>query len=548
MSQKTLMAAAVLCASFIADAAQATLVISTAPTSNVTCSGGTCTATGQEAVLNVGDLTASLQQQNTIVSAAMPIEFDAPMPWTSPYMLSLDAYYAITFTQPVVSQGRGGFRLLVRKSGDFYFTGKGRVAFWDTGSILIINGIRYTLANSLATLNAAMTAQPYGHFALSNNYDASADGTYSHSPITANFGGTFEGLGNGIGHLSMSCCGMFGYLPPAAPAPVVRDISLVGVILRSTSASHVGALVGWNYGGLIIGASVSGLVSAGNGQANTPGSVGGVVGLNQGGYESSSLIRRAHSSARVSCGAFCYVGGVVGDNQNRLEQSAATGSVRGGKNSSAGGIAGRNYGSITLSFATGAVSVGDAANSQPTRDAMAGGLVGFDDGGLVDHAYATGPVAGGSGVQRSMNHVSVGGLVGGNSSGTLRWCYAMGPVSVGDRGYAGGLSGSFDVSRTNSCYSTGAVSVTGGSSVIGGLTGEDTGPVSPYTTNYWDLDTSGVSDPSQGAGNIANDTGIAGLTTSQFQSGLPFGFDAADWVESPGINNGLPYLRALPPQ
>ena len=54
----------------------------------------------------------------------------------------------------------------------------------------------------VATLNAAMTAQPYGHFALSNNYDASADGTYSHSPITANFGGTFEGLGNGIGHLA----------------------------------------------------------------------------------------------------------------------------------------------------------------------------------------------------------------------------------------------------------------------------------------------------------------------------------------------------------
>src|SRR5262249_35592988 len=135
----------------------------------------------------------------------------------------------------------------------------------------------------------------------------------------------------------------------------------------------------------------------------------------------------------------------------------------------------------------------------------------------------------------------------GGSWGTLRWCYATGPVSVGDRGYVGGLSGSFDVSRINSCYATSHVSVTGGSSVVGGFTGADNGPPSPYATNYWDLDTSGVSDPSQGAGNIANDTGIAGLTTSQFQLGLPFGFGAGEWGENAAINNGLPYLLALPP-
>ena len=70
----------------------------------------------------------------------------------------------------------------------------------------------------------------------------------------------------------------------------------------------------------------------------------------------------------------------------------------------------------------------------------------------------------------------------------------------------------------------------------------------PVTDVYWDLDTSGISDPSQGAGNSANYPGITGLTTAQFQSGLPSGFDPSVWAQSPSINNGYPYLIANPPQ
>jgi hypothetical protein len=51
-----------------------------------------------------------------------------------------------------------------------------------------------------------------------------------------------------------------------------------------------------------------------------------------------------------------------------------------------------------------------------------------------------------------------------------------------------------------------------------------------------------------GAGNIANDPGITGQTTAQLQAGLPAGFDPSIWAEDPGINNGLPYLIANPPQ
>jgi hypothetical protein len=63
-----------------------------------------------------------------------------------------------------------------------------------------------------------------------------------------------------------------------------------------------------------------------------------------------------------------------------------------------------------------------------------------------------------------------------------------------------------------------------------------------FENAYWDTDTSGITNLSQGAGNIANFPGITGLTTRQLQSGLPAGFDPKIWAENSSINGGLPYL------
>jgi hypothetical protein len=62
------------------------------------------------------------------------------------------------------------------------------------------------------------------------------------------------------------------------------------------------------------------------------------------------------------------------------------------------------------------------------------------------------------------------------------------------------------------------------------------------------LDTSGISDPSRGAGDPANDPGITGLTDAQLKTGFPDGFDPKIWGQSPSINNGYPYLLANPPK
>jgi hypothetical protein len=61
------------------------------------------------------------------------------------------------------------------------------------------------------------------------------------------------------------------------------------------------------------------------------------------------------------------------------------------------------------------------------------------------------------------------------------------------------------------------------------------------------MDASGIGNPSQGAGNIANDPGITGLSDTQLKSGLPAGFDKSIWKEKSAINGGNPYLIANPP-
>jgi hypothetical protein len=82
--------------------------------------------------------------------------------------------------------------------------------------------------------------------------------------------------------------------------------------------------------------------------------------------------------------------------------------------------------------------------------------------------------------------------------------------------------------------------------MVGGLIGQDAAD-SQIANSYWDMDTSGIGDPHQGAGNIADDPGITGLTTEQFKSGLPSGFSHAIWKEKAKVNTGYPYLIDNPP-
>jgi hypothetical protein len=153
----------------------------------------------------------------------------------------------------------------------------------------------------------------------------------------------------------------------------------------------------------------------------------------------------------------------------------------------------------------------------------------------VYYSFATGDVSGGTGA-------SVGGLIGFLNSGNflIVYDYARGSVTGGSNASVGGFAGTTQAASLAS-YSTGAVSG-GAGSHVGGFYGVDL-QTQNNNDDYWDIDTSGTD---QGTSN-GNISGVQGLTTQQFLSGLPPGFGSDYWRQSLHINDGYPYLIANPP-
>lgn len=490
--------------------ADASVQISSKATRNVTCSDGVCAPTAKNAVLNVNDLAGLLASADIKVvsdSSAQDIELTAPLGWTSSHRLTLDAWRSITFAKPLNVGDNGALSLVTNdggSTGDFSFTGKGHITFASEADSLIINGESYVLATSISGLAADIQANLSGFYALAESYDAAGDGTYTVAPLSS-FSGTFEGLGNTISNFSLRLAAgntAGGLFQCSCPSSTVRDIAMVRASVQgSQDADSIGALAGLNYG-TIKGASASGSVR-GDAKNGANDEAGGLVGLNHG-----SII---DSHARVNVSGAATAGGLVGFMESvgataaTISNSSTSGSVSG--QTVAGGLVGHNEATIETSYATGSVrTTGDSKGSGTEL----GGLVGETEtsAGQVDNSYSTGAVSVGK-------FAIVGGMMG-LSFGTIDASYSTGVVNAGSNSDIGGFVG-YDATH-------------------GGI-----------TDAYWDMDTSGITDPSQGAGNRIDDSGITGLTTEQLQSGLPGGFSPTVWAENPHINGGLPYLLANPP-
>ncbi len=486
-------------AALIAPAAQAAVIISSGATQNMSCSSGVCVPTASKAVLNAGDLESLLASGNATVTTtgqgvqAHDIDVKAPVGWSSTSVLTLDAHRSIAVDQPVSVAGLAGLVLNTNdggSKGSYTFGAKGYATFANLSSQLSINGVAYTLVSDVETING----DPGGDFALAANYDAGKGGSHS---VTVTFTGIFEGLGNVISNFTWGGSrGNFGLFAEVGAGGTLRDIGLVNADVYGDNTKNkylpaIGTLAGSN-GGTILFSYATGTVTDVTNKAAVE---GGLVGFNgQGG-----TIANSHAAVSVS---------------------AAMGEGEGG------GLVGYNLGSVSESYATGAISGNQA-----------GGLFAGSVAGSVVDSYATGTVKAGNGGN--------GGGLAGNSGSTIGNCYATGNVAGGSNADIGGLIGANYVSISSS-YSTGQVRG-GTGSLIGGLIGNDQSQSGSLDDTYWDTDTSGITDPSQGAGRPANDPGITGLTTAQFQSGLPAGFDPKVWSEKPNINGGLPYLLANPP-
>ena len=474
---------------FAAPSANAAVEISSKPTQNMSCTGGVCTPTAKKAVLNVSDLATMLAGGDTTIkstNANPDIEIDAALSWTSTSRLTLDAYRSITFNKPIVVAGTGAMTITTNdggSGGDFRFFKKGHVEFWDLTGNLVINGHRHILVKKVKQLAHLIRQNSFDYYALAKSIDDSRH-VHGNSPI-AEFGGTFEGLGNTISHFTISGppssdpAGLFGELIfDGGSSATIRDIGLISASIDGgVGQRKIGVLVGYNSSGTILNSYAMGTVLA-NGSNSQ---IGGLIGVNE-----TGVVGNSYANVSVtSTGASSIAGGLIG------EIDAACVECRG---------------SLDQSYATGSVSGGD--------NSLVGGLVGNNAGASITNSYATGAVIGG-------NDAAVGGLLG---EGQNR-----------DSG----------VPIAAESYSTGAV--TGGSgSMLGGFIGQDIADAE-NTETYWDLDTSGISDPTKGAGNIANDPGITGITDAQLKSALPAGFDRKVWKQKGSVNNGYPYLAGNPP-
>jgi hypothetical protein len=465
----------------VATAARADVTISSDATANMSCSGGVCQPTASDAVLNIGDLENMLASGNVTVTTtgsgvqANNIDVTARLGWSA-NALTLDAYQSISVTAPVTTSGKSGLSILTNdggSGGELAFSAKGHVTFKKLSGRLAINGTNYTMVNSIASLAAAIQKKPSGSYALAADYDASADGIYSSSPISTTFTGMFEGLGNEISNLTID-------LPSVNQAYV----GLFGTVGQGGQLSDVGL--------------TRAVVSVGRVKGKFRfAQIGVLAGLNEG------MVSRCLATGAVSSTNYSQTGGLIGNNLGTIQESRASVDINVANNSAGGGLVGQNGGAIAGSYATGTASGPESGNG---GNSLIGGLVGFNNDSAISNSFATGDAIGGC---------CAGGLVGYNSS------------DVGT---------SYSTGKVQSPYSA------------GGFVGEDTSKAGSLSNDYWDTTSSGITDPSQGAGYPPNDPGITGLTTQQLRSGLPPGFDPSVWGENANINGGLPYLLANPPQ
>jgi len=492
----TIRALAPLALAAAAPAAHASLAISAAPTSNVTCSGGTCTATATDAVLNATDLKMFLRHGNVHVDAgpANTIAVNATVNWTQGSRLTLSANTGVAVTQPIVVAGHGAVTLTTgdTSAGAIVFTGRGRLDFWDTTSSLIINGSSYTLANDVASLASAIAANTHGNFALAKSYDAMADAPYTASPIYVLYG-SLNGLGHAISNVKIQStetyAAFIAYLL-ADSASSVSNLTLAQIDLTGTGhGAYVGGLAGYAED------TLSHVRVTGHVKGTDLATVGGIVGW----QAPASMVAIVDSSvnAVVSGSPGSIAGGIVGfQYHGYILRCAVAGRIEGGA-SYAGGLAGLVQGNV----------ISGNWSSARVSGNFAGGLVGLANGvfTLADN-YVSGAVFSG------------GGLIG---------------KTVG----LGGGSGGPSVQRS---YARGVVHG-------GGVTGNDDGS-GVYTDVYWDMDTTHVRNPASGVLNHPNYPGITGLSDTQMKAALPAGFSPSVWGLNPSINNGYPYLLANPPQ
>ncbi|MFN3879843.1 MAG: filamentous hemagglutinin N-terminal domain-containing protein [Nitrincola lacisaponensis] len=269
----------------------------------------------------------------------------------------------------------------------------------------------YTISNWTQLQNINYASDPRllsKSYILSNSIDSTTagyiDGGTGWTPIgtAANpFAGIFDGYGYVIDQLfinhpvGMSTdIGLFGYTDAGSN---ITNIGLTNVDI--TGQNNVGGLVGYNNGGAISNAYVTGDVHGTN-------NVGGLAGINRG------SINKSYSTSTVY--GVQDVGGFAGANLGAISNAYATGNVTGYTH--VGGLVGHNAGDITNTYAAGSVSgtIDDAG--------LLGGLVGSYTSGQISNSLWNTDVLGTS-AERGVGNLDAdpAGIIGTSTAETKKF-------------------------------------------------------------------------------------------------------------------------------
>ncbi|HEX3652949.1 MAG TPA: GLUG motif-containing protein [Rhizomicrobium sp.] len=470
-------------------AARADVEISAKATSNMSCDAGVCTATAQKAVLNVSDLATMLASGDVAVKTglvAKDIGIDQPLQWTNTSRLTLDAQQSVTVKKQITVAGTGALTVITNDSGG----AKGKS---KTGEFIIVperGSVQFWDLGSSLIIDG-------------NSYTLVGDIKTLASDIAAN---------------------PSGFYALAKP----YDASVDG--------AYTTAPVATTFGGTFDGLGNS--ISNFSMRHSDGGLYAFFAWIAQPGVVRDVRLSKVDLVIEDGGDDLGDVATLVLINEGALLRSSASGSIKlplnGGINT--GGLVAESLGLVRNSYAHIGISI-EHAN-------YVGGLVGASSG-KVERSYADGTI------RARYSAANFGGLVGYNI-GAISNSYSLTNMTVGKQNLNGSFGGMIG---TNNSGATVVSSYVGGtfqqkkpnnSVFAGGVVGSDNAPGS-FSDTYWDLD-KGISDPSQGAGNVPNDPGIVGLTDVQLKAGLPSGFDPRVWAIGPNTNGGFPYLVDIPPR
>ena len=343
----------------------------------------------------------------------------------------------------------------------------------------------------------------------------------------------FEGNGFTIRNLfinrpEQSYLGLFGATTLDAD---IRNLSLESIEI--TGELIIGGIVGLGAGNFE-NCTVSGTVtSTTNGQA--------MIGLLIGRYEGGS-ITNCNTSGMVMATEAIFAGGLFGrlvidpflQNDALVASCYSDATVTGEQR--VGGL----LGGFSLEDAiTSTIELRNSyATGNVTGENSVGGLIGSTLGSSISSCYATGDI---TNTGTSEFDGDSGGLLGFAFSATVSSCYATGTITGNTTGSCkGGLVGLVNNVTISTSFSTG--SVQGNTFEIGGLTGrcQAGSPSIIPSTNYWDLETSGIPFSREEA---------QGLTTTELQSPIDASGIYATWdpmVWDFGNNSQYPALLNMP--